>query len=158
MSCSTTWYVRNHFFSFWISRSESFSWAGWKWLWATCEPFNSKTTWTPRVRIFFNHSTLSSSQFFTIYSFFLKKIQFGSLKDVNSSLNFGVGVRTYGSEITRLSATDLGSEVPGRAQQRILGGVDVAGASEPHILAPSSTPRSVAPTSGPWISTPSSEP
>ena len=43
----------------------------------------------------------------------------------------GVGARTHGSEVTRLGATDLGSEVPGRAQQAILGGVDVAGTSEP---------------------------
>ena len=49
----------------------------------------------------------------------------------------GVGARTHGSEVTRLGATDLGSEVPGHAQQAILGGVDVAGTSEPWILAPS---------------------
>jgi len=64
--------------------------------------------------------------------------------------------------------TDLGSEVPSHAQQGILGGVDVAGtsephiilapSSEPHILAPSSISRSVAPTSEPWISASSSEP
>ena len=41
-----------------------------------------------------------------------------------------VGARTLGSEVTRLGATDLSSEVPGRAQQGILGGVDVAGTSE----------------------------
>jgi len=70
----------------------------------------------------------------------------------------GVGARTHGSEVTRLGATDLGSEVPGRAQQAILGGVDVAGTSEPQILAPSSAPRSVAPTLEPWISSLSSEP
>jgi len=67
----------------------------------------------------------------------------------------GVGARTHGSEVTRLGATDLGSEVPGHAQQAILGGVDVAGTSEPQILAPSSAPRSVAPTSKPWILAPS---
>jgi len=50
----------------------------------------------------------------------------------------GVGARTHGSEVTRLGATDLGSEVPGHAQQAILGGVDVAGTSEPWILAPPS--------------------
>jgi len=70
----------------------------------------------------------------------------------------GVGAMTHGSEVTRLGATDLGSEVPGRAQQAILGGVDVAGTSEPQILAPSSAPRSVAPTLEPWISSLSSEP
>ena len=55
----------------------------------------------------------------------------------------GVSARTHGSEVTRLGATDLGFEVPGHAQQAILGGVDVAGTSEPQILAPSSAPRSV---------------
>ena len=43
----------------------------------------------------------------------------------------GVGARTHGSEVTRLGATDLGSEVPGHAQQDILGDVDVTGTSEP---------------------------
>jgi len=33
-----------------------------------------------------------------------------------------------GDKVTRFGATDLGSEVPGHAQQKILGGVDVAGA------------------------------
>ena len=51
-----------------------------------------------------------------------------------------------GAEVTHLGTTDLGSEVPGRAQQGILGDVDVAGTSEPQILALSSAPRSVAPT------------
>ena len=54
-----------------------------------------------------------------------------------------------GAEVTCLDATDLGSEVPGRAQQDILGGVDVTGtltpeymtlSSEPHILTPTSEP------------------
>ena len=67
----------------------------------------------------------------------------------------GVGARTHGSEVTRLDATDLSSEVPGRAQQGIIGGVDVAGTSEPQILAPSSAPRSVVPSSEPWILAPS---
>ena len=66
----------------------------------------------------------------------------------------GVGARTHGSEVTRLGATDLGFEVPGRAQQAILGGVDVADTSEPQILAPSSAPRSVAPTLEPRILAP----
>ena len=74
----------------------------------------------------------------------------------------GVGVSTHGTEVTRLGTTDLGFEVPGRAQQGILSGVDVAGTSEPQILAqisaPDSAPRSMAPTSEPWISAPSSEP
>jgi len=48
----------------------------------------------------------------------------------------GVGARIHGSEVTRLGATDLGSELPGHAQQAILGGIDVAGTSEPQILAP----------------------
>jgi len=37
----------------------------------------------------------------------------------------------HGAEVTRLGAIDLGSEVPGRAQQDSLGGVDVAGTSAP---------------------------
>ena len=60
--------------------------------------------------------------------------------DVNSSLDPGVGARTHGSEVTRLGVTDLGSEVLGRAQQGILGGVNVAGTLEPQILTPSSEP------------------
>ena len=48
-----------------------------------------------------------------------------------------VGARTYGVEVTRLGATDLSSNVPGRAQQGILGGVDVAGTSAPEYMAPS---------------------
>ena len=43
----------------------------------------------------------------------------------------GVGARTHDAEEKRLGATNLGSEVPGRAQQDILDGVDVAGTSEP---------------------------
>ena len=65
---------------------------------------------------------------------------------------------THSSEVTCLGTIDLGSEVPGHSQQRILGGVDVTGTSEPQILAPSSAPRSVAPTLEPWISALSSEP
>ena len=42
-----------------------------------------------------------------------------------------VGARTYGVEVTRLGATDLSSNVPGRAQQGILGGVDMASTLEP---------------------------
>ena len=53
-----------------------------------------------------------------------------------------VGARTHGVEVTRLGATDLGSEVPGRAQQGILGGVVVASTSTPEYMAPSSTPTS----------------
>jgi hypothetical protein len=44
-----------------------------------------------------------------------------------------------------VGATDLSSEVPGRAQQGIRGGADVAGTSEPQILTPSSEPRILAP-------------
>ena len=69
-----------------------------------------------------------------------------------------VGAKTHGSKVTRLGVTDLSSEVPGRAQQGILGGVYVTDTSEPQILAPSLAPRSVAPTLEPWISAPSSEP
>ena len=67
----------------------------------------------------------------------------------------GVGARTHGSEVIRLGAIDLGFEVPSRAQQAILGSVDVADTSEPQILAPSSAPRSVVPSSEPWILAPS---
>ena len=49
---------------------------------------------------------------------------------------------THDAEVTRLGATDIGSEVPGRAQQGILGDVDVAGTSTPEYMAPSSTPTS----------------
>jgi hypothetical protein len=56
-------------------------------------------------------------------------------------LDPGVGARSHGSEVTHLSATDLGAEVPGRAQQGIRGGADVAGTSEPQILAPRSEPQ-----------------
>ena len=62
---------------------------------------------------------------------------------------------THGSEVTSLGATDLGSEVPGHAQQAILGGVDVAGTSEPQILAPTLEPWISAPSSEPWILAPS---
>ena len=34
----------------------------------------------------------------------------------------GVGAMSPGAEVTRLSATDLGAEVPGRAQQKIIRG------------------------------------
>ena len=45
-----------------------------------------------------------------------------------------------GAEVTRLGATDLGAEVPGQAQQAILGGVHVANTSVPQIVVPSSAP------------------
>jgi len=61
----------------------------------------------------------------------------------------GIGARTHDAEVTRLGATDLGSELPGRAQQIILGGVDVAGTSAPEYMAPSSAPWILAPTSEP---------
>ena len=52
------------------------------------------------------------------------------------------------AEVTRLGATDLGSEMPGRAQQRILGGVNVTGTSTPEYMMPSSTPQILAPAPG----------
>jgi len=67
----------------------------------------------------------------------------------------GVGARTHVSEVAHLDAINLSSEVSDYAQQGILSGTDVAGTSEPHILAPTLEPRSVAPTSEPWILTPS---
>ena len=45
---------------------------------------------------------------------FLTKFTFGPLGDLNYLWILGVGVRTHGAEITRLGATDLDSEVPGR--------------------------------------------
>jgi hypothetical protein len=53
--------------------------------------------------------------FFTIWPFYEKKIMFSPLSDVNSSLDPGVSAKTQGSEVIRLGATDLGSEVSGRA-------------------------------------------
>ena len=72
-----------------------------------------------------------------------------ALRDVNSSLNPGVGARTHGAEVTRLGVTDLGSEVLRRAQQRILGDVDVVGTSTPEYMAPSSASQILALTSEP---------
>ena len=63
----------------------------------------------------------------------------------------GVGARTHGVEVTRVGATDLGSEVPGRAQQSILGSVDVAGTSAPEYMSPRLAPQILAPTSEPCI-------
>ena len=60
-----------------------------------------------------------------------------------------VGTRTHGAEVTRLGATDLGSDVPGRAQHGILGGVDVAGTLVSEYMAPSSAPQILTPTSEP---------
>ena len=70
---------------------------------------------------------------------------FGPLKDVNSFLDPGVGGRTHGVEVTCLGATDLGSEMSGRTQQDMLGGVDVAGTSAPEYIVPSSVPQISAP-------------
>ena len=81
---------------------------------------------------------LSPVPIFLQFSLFLRKFMFGSPKDVNSFLDLGSA--THDSEVTRLDATDLGSEVPGYAQQDILFDVDVAGTSEPWISAPSSEP------------------
>ena len=78
-----------------------------------------------------------SRPFFCNLVLFLKKIYVWPLGDLNSSLDPRVGARTHGAELTRLSATDLGFEVPGRAQQGILGGVRVAGTSAPEHMVPS---------------------
>ena len=51
--------------------------------------------------------------------------------------------------MTRLDATDLGSEVPGRVQQDILDGVDVTGTSTPQYMTPRSAPRILAPITKP---------
>ena len=68
----------------------------------------------------------------------------GSLGDLNSSLILRVGVMTHDAEVTRLGATNLGSEVPGRAQHDILGGVHVAGTSVPEYMASSMDSKHVA--------------
>ena len=72
--------------------------------------------------------------------FLKRKFMFSSLGDENSFLDLGVSARTHGAEVTRLGATDLNSEVPDRAQQNILGGVDVADTSAPEYIAPRSAP------------------
>ena len=51
-----------------------------------------------------------------------------------------------GAEVTRLGATDLDVEMPGRALQEILGGVDVAGTLAPKYMASSSAPQILAPS------------
>ena len=56
-----------------------------------------------------------------------------------------------GAEVTRLDATDLGVEMPGRAVQEILGGVDVAGTSTPVYMALSSAVQILTPSSAPCI-------
>ena len=71
------------------------------------------------------------------------------MRDVNLSLILGVSVRTHGAEVTCLGATDLCSEVSDRAQQDILGGVDVAGTSTPEYMALSSVPQILTLTSEP---------
>ena len=58
----------------------------------------------------------------------------------------GVGAKTHDFEVTRLNATDLGSEVPGHAQQGILGGIDVAGTSAPEYMVLNSAPQILAPS------------
>ena len=88
--------------------------------------------------------------FFLQFDHFLRKFTFGPLRDLNSSLD-------HGAEVKRLGATDLGCEVPGRAQQGILGGVDVVGTSVPEYMAPSSAPQILAPTSAPCILAPSTD-
>ena len=52
----------------------------------------------------------------------------------------GVGARNHGAEVTRLGAIDLDFEVPDRAQQSMLGDVDVVGTSTLEYMAPSSAP------------------
>ena len=97
---------------------------------------------------------LTYARIFYYLALFQRKFTFGHTKDLNSSLNPGVGARNHGAKVTRFGATDLDAEVPDRALQEILGGVDMAGTSEPQILTPNSVPRYVAPTSEPWISAP----
>ena len=65
---------------------------------------------------------------------------------------------SLGAEVTRLGATDLGSEVPGRAQQGSLGGVDMAGTSALEYMAPSSALQILTPSSAPQILAPTSAP
>ena len=56
---------------------------------------------------------------------------------------------SHSAEVTRLDATDLSSKVPDRAQQKILGGVDVADTSAPEYMTPSSEPHVLTPSSTP---------
>ena len=56
---------------------------------------------------------------------------------------------THDAEVTRLGATNLGSEVPGRAQQGSLGGVDVVRTSASKYLVPRSAPQILATSSAP---------
>ena len=56
---------------------------------------------------------------------------FSLLGDLNLYLDPRVDVMSHGVEVTCLAATDLGAEVPDRAQYGILGGVDVVGTSTP---------------------------
>jgi hypothetical protein len=72
---------------------------------------------------------------FLYFGFFSKtNLHLTPLRDINSSLYFGVGPRTHGSEVVHLDATNLSSEVSGYAQQGILGGTDVAGTPQSRDL------------------------
>ena len=57
---------------------------------------------------------------FLLFNSFFNKIYIWPLRDLNSSLDPGVGAINPGAEVTRLGATDLGVEVPDRAQKKIL--------------------------------------
>ena len=69
------------------------------------------------------------SLIFYYLTIFLNKIYNWLLRDLNSSLDPGIGAMSPGAEVTRLGATDLGAEVPSHELQGILGGVDVVGTS-----------------------------
>jgi hypothetical protein len=71
---------------------------------------------------------------FLLFSLFFKKFTFDPLDDIKSSSDLGIDAITHSFKVTHLGATDLGSEVSGRAQQDIRGGAYVAGTSEPQIL------------------------
>ena len=63
---------------------------------------------------------MTSSPNFLLFNSFFNKIYIWPLRDLNSSLDPGVGAINPGAEVTRLGATDLGVEVPDRAQKKIL--------------------------------------
>ena len=59
---------------------------------------------------------------FYYLTFFFNKIYIWPSRDLNSSLDPGVGAMSSGVEVTRLGATDLGAEVTSHAQKKILRG------------------------------------
>lgn len=67
--------------------------------------------------------------FFYNLTFLLKKIYIWPLGDLNLSLDLGIGAMSPDTEVTRLGAINLDAEIPGRAQQEILGDINMTGTS-----------------------------